>query len=173
MSISAMRALKLNIKALLHAQHRKQKDLTDYLGVTEGWLSNILTKDSRNMQLQYIDRMADFFRVEPYQLFQPGIVPDTNRRSGKDRRSGRDRRVSRAEDVLRPVPSMSSLEERLAQIRQMDPRSYQDFARRVEAALTLAGPLVAPEALADRPAPSAQPSTRSDRTRGARKRSRA
>jgi hypothetical protein len=85
--------LRLNIDALLRARHQTRHDLAQWCRNTDGWLSKILGKDARNLPLKYLDRMADFFGLAPYQLFQPGISPLTERRHS-DRRSGRDRRIS-------------------------------------------------------------------------------
>jgi hypothetical protein len=56
-------------------------------------LSQIFTNDERNLPLKYLDRIADFFGLATYQLFQPGISARYERRKA-ERRTGRDRRVS-------------------------------------------------------------------------------
>jgi hypothetical protein len=49
-----------------------------------------------------LDAFADYFGIETYQLFQPGISQLTERRSGGDRRATADRRVNA---TLRGLPS--------------------------------------------------------------------
>lgn len=87
--------LKQNIKAMLTARRQHQKDLAQWCRQTEGWLSHILTDESRGIPLKYLDRIADFFGIATYQLLQPGITPLTERRTRVQRRSGHDRRVSK------------------------------------------------------------------------------
>lgn len=94
--LKAINLLKHNIDAMLHARHQKRKDLARWCRRTEAWLSQIFSSDDRNIPLKYLDRMADFFGIATYQLFQPGISSLTERRSKRDRRSGHDRRVSAA-----------------------------------------------------------------------------
>lgn len=84
---------KQNIDALLRARGQTRHDLAMWCRRSDPWLSKILGKDDRNVPMKYLDRMADFFGLAVYQLFQPGITPLTERRSGRDRRSGMDRRV--------------------------------------------------------------------------------
>jgi hypothetical protein len=85
---------KQNIKALLAARGQRPHDLAFFCRRSDAWLSKILGKDDRNLPLEYLDKFADFFGVAPYQLFQPGISPLTERRKGADRRTARDRRIS-------------------------------------------------------------------------------
>lgn len=94
--------LKQNIDALLKARGQKRKELAAWCRRSEGWLSQIFTDDDRNLPLKYLDRIADFFGVTTYQLFQPGISPLTERRSGTERRRIRDRRISQAVLSERP-----------------------------------------------------------------------
>jgi transcriptional regulator with XRE-family HTH domain len=134
MSLKVQYLLRQNIDALLKARGQKRKDLALYCHRTESWLSQIFGQGDRNIPLKYLDRMAGFFGLEPYQLFQPGISPLTERRTGLDRRSGVDRRVSHVAEMRLPVPSQIELETRM---RQLSPEAYRRFARRVEAALVL------------------------------------
>lgn len=96
MRIKAHHLLKQNIDALLKARGQKRKELAGWCRRSEGWLSQIFTDDDRNLPLKYLDRIAEFFGLATYQLFQPGISPLTERRSGIDRRKGKDRRISAA-----------------------------------------------------------------------------
>lgn len=93
--------LKTNIDALLKARHQSRHDLAIWCRRSDAWLSKILGKDNRNIPLEYLDRIADFFGLATYQLFQPGISPLHERRKGSDRRSGRDRRLSAVNHSVR------------------------------------------------------------------------
>lgn len=86
--------LKQNIDTLLKARGQKRVELARWCHRTESWLSQIFTDDERNMPLKYLDRIASFFGIATYQLFQPGISPLAERRHGRDRRRGGDRRIS-------------------------------------------------------------------------------
>src|SRR3990167_6415483 len=98
--------LKANIDTLLRARHQTRHDLALWCRRSDAWLSKILGKDNRNIPLEYLDRIADFFGIATYQLFQPGISPLTERRKGLDRRSGKDRRLSAMnQDVRESVSS--------------------------------------------------------------------
>lgn len=85
---------KKNIETLLSRRGHTRHDLAFYCRRSDAWLSKILGNSDRNLPLKYLDRIADFFGLAPYQLFQPGISPLTERRNGHDRRSGLDRRIS-------------------------------------------------------------------------------
>lgn len=86
---------KHNVEALLRARGQTKHDLAQWCRRSDAWLSKILGKDDRNLPLKYLDRIADFFGLAAYQLFQPGITPLTERRR-TERRSGRDRRIGAA-----------------------------------------------------------------------------
>lgn len=105
--MQATRLLKHNIETLLKARGQTQHDLAQWCRRTDAWLSKILSESpennqSRSVPLKYYDRIADFFGIATYQLFQPGISPLTERRGGRERRTGLDRRVSHAQEGLRP-----------------------------------------------------------------------
>jgi transcriptional regulator with XRE-family HTH domain len=134
MGLKAHLLLKSNVDALLHARGQTRKELAVYCRRTESWISQIFTKQERNIPLKYLDRIADFFGIATYQLFQPGITPLTERRRGADRRSGRDRRLSRAGEMLQPLPSLAELEQ---QVRHLSPEEYRKFVRRAFGALAL------------------------------------
>ena len=85
---------KQNIVALLSARGQTRHDLAWFCRRSDAWLSKILGRDDRNVSMKYLDKFADFFGIAPYQLFQPGITPLTERRRSQERRSGRDRRIS-------------------------------------------------------------------------------
>jgi transcriptional regulator with XRE-family HTH domain len=167
MGLKAQVLLKRNIETLLKSRGKTQKELAFYCGATEPWLSQILKQDTRNFRMAYLDRIADFFGLATYQLFQPGLAHVTERRSGRDRRSGVDRRISRAVEMLRPAPSVAELESRM---RQLSPEAYREFARRAEAALTEAEPRRAASAQPGPPGSAAPPAERVLRTRNVRRR---
>lgn len=107
MSLKSHLLLKENIDSLLARRQLKRRDLAVYCRRTESWLSQIFTNPERNMPLKYLDRIADFFGLATYQLFQPGISASSERRKGLDRRSGKDRRLSALNHQVRE--SVSSL----------------------------------------------------------------
>lgn len=101
MSVKSHILLKENIDALLSQRGQRRKDLAQWCRRTEGWLSQIFTNPERNVPLKYLDRIADFFGLATYQLFQPGIASRSERRSGLDRRSRKDRRISSLNTAVR------------------------------------------------------------------------
>lgn len=92
----------LNVSGLLHDRHASQKDLADWCRHSENWISKII-KGEREAQMKDLDRIADFFGLATYQLFQPGVTGASERRRGTDRRSGKERRVSNAVRVMQDV----------------------------------------------------------------------
>lgn len=88
--------LRRNIEALLQARKETQTSLAFAIGHKKSWINKFLN-GTRQLQLKDLDRIADFFGLATYQLFQPGISSLTERRKLKDRRSGQDRRISRAQ----------------------------------------------------------------------------
>lgn len=92
--MKASALLKSNVEALLRARHQTNHDLAQWCRRSDAWLSKILGKDNRNVPLEYLDRIADFFGLATYQLFQPGLTGMHERRKGLDRRKGKDRRIS-------------------------------------------------------------------------------
>lgn len=102
--MKAERMLAENIAALLKARGQKQKDLAVWCRHSEVWISAILAL-KRVAHMKDLDRIADFFGIATYQLFQPGISRFTERRSGKDRRAARDRRVGHAFRIMGDMAS--------------------------------------------------------------------
>lgn len=94
--LKASELLKHNIDALLQARGQSRADLARYCRRSRSWMDKIFSEERREVPLKYLDQIADFFAIATYQLFQPGISPLTERRSGQDRRAWRDRRISRA-----------------------------------------------------------------------------
>lgn len=161
-SLKATYLLKQNIDALLKARGQKRKDLALWCRKTESWLSQIFRDGDRNLPLKYLDRIADFFGLATYQLFQPGLSGAAERRSGQDRRTGLDRRVSHATEMLAPVPSQADLE---AHMRRLSPEQWQRFARHLTGALTLTKTRPADTTLLDLPQAAPQPRVKGTRTR--------
>jgi transcriptional regulator with XRE-family HTH domain len=96
----ADRLLIENIQHLLSKRGHKQKELADWCGHSETWISSIF-RGERQFRITDYDKIADFFGIAVYQLFQPGIAPITERRKPhSDRRSGEDRRVSKAHRAM-------------------------------------------------------------------------
>lgn len=90
--VKVARILSGNIQAILAARHQTQHDLALWCRHSDVWLSNFLA-GKRQIQLRDLDRLADFFGLATYQLFQPGISAVSERRSGRERRQNRDRRI--------------------------------------------------------------------------------
>lgn len=168
MALKSLVLLKQNIRTLLQARGLDQKDLAIWCGKTESWISQILNPrfPNRGFEMQYLDKMADFFGLTAHELFQPGLSHLTERRSGKDRRSGVDRRVNRAGEILEPAPDIQAL---LQQSRYLTVDQQRAFARRANAALVdLAAQSPSGRGQhdqEDRVAPPRQPARRSRATR--------
>lgn len=95
LTLKASELLKHNIDALLQARGQNKAELARWCRRSRSWMDKIFSEDRREVPLKYLDRIADFFGIATYQLFQPGISPLTERRKA-ERRAGTDRRVSRA-----------------------------------------------------------------------------
>lgn len=115
--------IKRNIVALLKARRLQQQDLAQHCRrdvdkkKAGEWLSKILNSERHNLPLEYWGRVADFFKVEPYVLLQPGVAAESERRRGGDRRAFQDRRMSRRTGTPEPY---GDLREVWDQIRTMD-----------------------------------------------------
>lgn len=97
--MKAARRLAQNVSALLTARRQKQTDLAQWCRRSDVWVSQFL-RGERNWQLDDLDRVADFFGIATYQLFQPGISPLTERRAGLERRTKTDRRIGYTHRVM-------------------------------------------------------------------------
>lgn len=152
--------LKHNIDTLLKARHQTRHDLAVWVRQSldskkvDPWISQIFTRPNREFQLKYLDRIADFFGIAVYQLFQPGISPLTERRKGTARRSGRDRRVSQA--VLAEKPGDVDL---IHLVRAISPKGRQEAVKllvdivndELQGLRPRGGGAVAPDRTADTP----------------------
>lgn len=104
MPLRALNQLRQNIQTLLLIRKEEQKTLAFAMGVHPTTINKFL-KGTRELQLADLDKVADFFGIATYQLFQPGIAPLTERRSRIDRRSGKDRRIGHQMRIMRPLMS--------------------------------------------------------------------
>src|SRR3990167_1597702 len=86
--------LKENVATLLRVRGQSRKSLAHWCYRSESWISKVFAEDRREFSLKDLDRIADFFGFATYQLFQPGISLQTERRHGIERRKGHDRRQS-------------------------------------------------------------------------------
>jgi hypothetical protein len=144
--MKAYRLLKENVDALLRRDRLDRKDLAQWCRKSESWISKIYKEDRRSFSTKDLDRIADLFGLDAFQLFQPGISAG-ERRSGLDRRGKEERRMPPRERVMlqtaaaidphRPqrkgaahvaIVASSPLVAKLAQI-------AQDFERRISAAV--------------------------------------
>jgi len=113
---------KKNVETLLKARGHTRHDLAFYCRRSDAWISKILGNSDRNLPMKYLDRIADFFGIATYQLFQPGISPLTERRKGPSQRPRPSSPApspipspERLSLVLRPsLPARGSLCQRLA-----------------------------------------------------------
>ncbi len=78
--------LKANIDTLLRERGLTRKDLAQYCRRSESWISKIFRNPRRELPMRYLDRIADFFGLMPYQLLQPNISPLAERRRATRRR---------------------------------------------------------------------------------------
>lgn len=98
--MSADHLLAENVRALLAADPRSQSDLAQWCRHSSVWVSQFLT-GKRKWKVEDLDRVADFFNLSTFQLFQPGIAnSNTERRIGQ-RRQREERRRTQSERELR------------------------------------------------------------------------
>lgn len=90
-----------NIRALLAARGEDDQALAMWCGHKAAWISKILSGE-RGVKLKDLGKIADFFGLTVAELFQHGISPLTERRSGRDRRTGADRRSGEDRRQARP-----------------------------------------------------------------------
>lgn len=117
--MQASRLLKANIDGLLRERHLTRHDLAQWCRKSDAWLSKILsdspTDQARGLPMKYLDRIADFFGVAAYQLFQPGLSGIVGERRKGERRTGKDRRISALNQRVR-----QTLSEAVASLSQTD-----------------------------------------------------
>ncbi len=118
---------KHNVTSLLRARSHTNHDLAQWCRRSDAWISKILGAENRNLPLKYLDRIADFFGLDAFQLFVPGITPLSERRSGQPRRSGRDRRFGMAQPTTDESMKMSG--EDAALLRDINALTVDDRRR--------------------------------------------
>jgi hypothetical protein len=125
--------LKRNIDAMLRARGQTRSDLAASCGLTRSWASRVFKEGgdgTRGIPLKYLDAFADFFGIATYQLFQPGISPLTERRSGTDRRSHQDRRISATRaDGETPIRRVEVTPDDEAILADLHALSYENYQR--------------------------------------------
>lgn len=89
-SVSAKYLFRQNVRSLLMSRHENAASLAMWCGHDKSRASKVLAGD-REPQMKDLDRIADFFGIDTFRLFQPGIEPLLERRKS-ERRSGLDRR---------------------------------------------------------------------------------
>lgn len=95
-SLKALYLLKQNIRALMTLRHIDQPGLAKWVGHSKAWINKFLNDPVAEIQIKDLDKIADALGVATYQLFQPGTVHLTERRSAVDRRRSRERRIGQA-----------------------------------------------------------------------------
>lgn len=103
MALRALEQLRQNIETLLRIRKEHQKTLAFATGIDKSTINKFLG-GTRELQLADLDKVAEFFGIATYQLFQPGIAPLTERRLG-ERRRGRDRRIGHQMRELQALAS--------------------------------------------------------------------
>lgn len=102
--LKALHILRQNVRYLLLKRKESEAMLASCLGFKHrSSLNKFLNSDRSGFQMWRLDRLAAFFGLPVYQLFQPGISPLTERRSGRERRSGHDRRLSHAHREMHAI----------------------------------------------------------------------
>ena len=99
--MAAQAALTRNVKTYLDFTHKSQADLAAKLGISQGYVS-LLLSGKRTWQMGMLDSLADFFCVTVAALFVEG-EHGGERRSGVERRvRGERRRTQRASAPTSP-----------------------------------------------------------------------
>lgn len=141
--MKAERILAENVAVLLKKQGKTQRDLAQWCRHSDVWVSQFL-RGERSWQLDDLDRVADFLRLDTYELFRPGISLQTDRRIAQ-RRVGPERRIgyaariadelaSRIEPARRRRGSQDVDAAALARATQVK-NIIADFARRIATVL--------------------------------------
>lgn len=122
-----------NISALLAARKESASSLAVFVGKHKTWISQFLTGKRDELQLVDLDRIADFFGIATYQLFQPGISRLTERRSSIERRTGQERRIGHTNRLITNLQSELNKVPRFARGAAHDSGSVPSSASSVEA----------------------------------------
>lgn len=143
--LKSLHILRQNVNSLLGARKESASLLAQYLGFKHrSSMTKFLKNNRAGFEMWRLDKLADFFGLPVYQLFQPGISRLTERRSGFDRRTGQERRVGHAGRLLSHLQEELNKVPRLASTRGADqhgPRAVPpalsaivaDFERKVAA----------------------------------------
>lgn len=98
--LKALHVLRENVRALLSARKESEAWLATCLGFKHrSSLNKFLNRERTGFHMWRLDRLASFFGVPVYQLFQPGIAPNTERRVS-ERRSRVERRIGHSHRML-------------------------------------------------------------------------
>lgn len=90
--LPALEVLRRNVAMLLDVRKESQTAMAFALNKPKSWINKFLN-ERRAIQLRDLNRIADYFGLEAYELLQPGLTSATERRVNPDRRSGQERRV--------------------------------------------------------------------------------
>lgn len=94
----ALRILRENVRDLIWRQGLSQVGFAKALGHERSWANKFLA-GTRSVTLEDLDKIAGLLKVDPYQLFQPGLSQAFDRRR-RQRRTGPDRRKGSSMAVL-------------------------------------------------------------------------
>lgn len=111
MTVKASHTLRLNIEALLARDHVTPAALAMACGGKDrSWMTRFLNQQRHELQLEDIEKIADFFGKQVYELFHPRTSTVTDRRVDKgDRRAGIERRKGHVKrDMLRLEAAISA-----------------------------------------------------------------
>lgn len=98
--LKALHLLRQNVRALLVKRKESETVLAMWIGFKHrSSLNKFLNSDRAGFQMWRLDRLASFFGLAVYELFQPGITHVTERRIS-ERRGGRDRRVGHSHRAM-------------------------------------------------------------------------
>lgn len=102
--LKALYVLRANVRSLLMKRKESEALLALALGFKHrSSLNKFLNSERAGFQMWRLDKLAAFFGLPVYQLFQPGISPLAERRIGSDRRGGEERRVGHGRSVMLTV----------------------------------------------------------------------
>jgi transcriptional regulator with XRE-family HTH domain len=157
--------LQQNVSLMLRERRETQKALAFVMNVHPTTLNKFL-QGTREIQLAQLDKMAEFFGLEAYQLFQPGIARFGERRKGRERRNGGDRRIGHhGRTMVRAARSgdHEAADQRAAALPEAIQTLVADFEQRI-AHLTqkLGGPTPRPRPPKPDPRPRRRPARRPD-----------
>lgn len=146
--------LRENIRYLLDKRKESQTALAHACGHQKAWINKFLqdTKivagrkvpNDREVSIVDMGKIAEFFGLYVYQLFQPGISAMTERRTATDRRSGQERRIGHAGRQLATLRAEVDKVPRLASHDHAALRPETATARQILGILTDAVRRIAP-----------------------------